>query len=191
MTQFILGSLDGFKTLGNNDRFNPVIFTTQAKKGFSHFKTVSPQSIEEARDFLSFIRMIGGQTDIYNSIKPFVNGTLRENNRPVQIFLMTDGVSTADKSLASSEIIKEITKGNSADTSIFGFATGKHTNSFLLDFLTYRNRGDSLILEEIEDSGQQLANYVDERSEIIVTDLSHRYNGAMQNEVFPKKLPHL
>lgn len=191
LEQFIAGTLDGLSTLGSNDGFNTVIFTVEGQKAFQSFQKISPEAIKTSKDFLSFYRFLGGQTDIYNSIKPYVHDAKRINNRPQQIFLMTDGVSTATQSPENSEIIKEITNGNNADISIFSFATGKHTNSFLVDFLTYRNRGDSLIIEEIEDSAKELTKFIDERAEIIVTDLSHRYNGSSEDDVFPKKLPHL
>ena len=191
LEQFISGTLNGLNTLGSNDGFNTVIFTTDAQKAFQSFQKISPEAIKISKEFLSFYRFLGGQTDIYNSIKPYIHDAKRVENRPQQIFLMTDGVSTASQSLKNSEIIKEITNGNNADISIFSFATGKHTNSFLIDFLTYRNRGDSLIIQEIEDSGKQLTEFIDDRAEIIVTDLSHRYNGSSTEDVFPKKLPHL
>ncbi|MCM8530391.1 MAG: hypothetical protein NE330_04455 [Lentisphaeraceae bacterium] len=191
LTEFVRGTLNSFSTLSANDRFNPVIFTVKATKGFDKFKEVSPESVKEARDFLSFFRILSGQTDVYNSIKPFVSDTVRENNRPIQIFLMTDGMSTVDDKKENPLLIKEITKDNNADISIFGFSCRENTNSFLMDFLAYRNRGDSLVLDQIENSNKDLTRYVSDRSEILVTDLMHRYSGSYPQDIFPKKLPHI
>jgi hypothetical protein len=191
LTEFVRGTINSFSSLNAKDRFNPVIFTTKATKAFPEFKEVSPESIKEARDFLSFFRIFSGRTDIYNSILPFINNTNRENNRPLQVFLMTDGVSTVEQSKESSQIIREITSNNKADISIFGFSCGDQNNSFLIDFLTFRNRGDSLIVDQVEKASTNLTRYITDRSEIIVTDLVSRYNGSYNQDIFPKKLPHL
>jgi hypothetical protein len=191
LRQFTKGTIDSYSTLRPNDRFNSVIFTTDADACFPTLANTNPENIKKATDFLSFFRLFGARTDIYNSVKPFINDTTRENLRPIQLFLLTDGVSTVEESMENSAIISQITKNNNADISVFGFSCAKHTNSFLIDFLTYRNRGDSLILDDIENGALKLSNYIAQRSEIIVTDLKHRYHGNHPEDIFPKKLPHI
>jgi len=189
LKQFTNGVSKGLQSLNPQDRFDIVVFSTKAHAYFKRFAQVRPTNIEKARGYLERTRTYG-KTDVYNSIKPYINDVIRENGRPIQLFLMTDGVSTVSESMENSALIQKITKNNRADVSVFGFSCGKDINSFLLDFLTFKNRGGSLIYREVDNASRHLSKYIKDRSEIIVTDLNYKFMGE-QNNIFPKKLPHL
>ncbi|MCM8540858.1 MAG: hypothetical protein NE328_11340, partial [Lentisphaeraceae bacterium] len=123
--------------------------------------------------------------------KPYVTDAAREENRPILLFVMTDGVSTVSESMENSQLIQKITESNKQNVSVFGFSCGDDINSFLLDFMTYRNRGDSLIINGTQGAANSLSNYINSRSQILVSDLNYRYMGKHKEDLFPKSLPHL
>ncbi|NQZ56975.1 MAG: VWA domain-containing protein [Lentisphaeraceae bacterium] len=190
LREFKIGVHKGLYSLNKNDRFDIVFFSTKAKAFFKTFNQATSKNIQLAQGFLKKSSNYG-KTDIYNSIKPYINDISRTNNRPIQLFLLTDGVSTVSKSMKDSALINKITQNNNADVSVFGFSCGPKNNSFLIDFISYRNRGDSLPQRKVQDSGQKLTSYIANYSKIIVADLKYKFMGKYKNNTFPKKLPHL
>ena len=189
LQEFKDGISAGIKSLAPNDRFEIVDFDTKSQTLFNSFKTPNAESLGKAQDFIDGFSS-GGLTDVFGSLRPFVD-TTRKYDRPLMLYLLTDGVSTVKESMQNSPLIKEITSVNKGMISIFGFSCGDNINSFLIDFLTYRNRGDSLIINGTDGAGPQLGQYINNRSEIIVSDLNYRYMGENKKDVFPKILPHM
>lgn len=190
LAQFKKGLTDGLQSLGAEDRFNVIDFTTKAVPCFPTITPNSLSAIAKATDFIGGMRSYG-KTDVYTSIKPYITETVRDNNRPILVFVMTDGVSTVSENMENSQLIHKITQENKEKISIFGYSCGDNINSFLLDFMTYRNRGDSMIINGLQGASGNLTRYINGRANIIVTDLVYRYMGNNQGDLFPKSLPHL
>ncbi|MCM8527484.1 MAG: VWA domain-containing protein [Lentisphaeraceae bacterium] len=190
LNEFKQGLLNGIQSLQPDDRFNVVDFTTEATPCFPGISPNSLDSLNKASEFISDLNSYG-KTDVYTSVKPFVTDAVREEGRPILLFVMTDGVSTVSESMENSQIIQKITESNEQNVSVFGFSCGDNINSFLLDFMTYRNRGDSLIINGTQGAANSLSSYIKSRSQILVSDLNYRYMGNHKDDLFPKSLPHL
>ena len=190
LDEFKAGLQEGIQTLLPEDRFNVIDFTTESAPCFTRLAPSILNNLNTASNFISKLSSYG-KTDVYTSIKPFITDAQRDGKRPILLFVLTDGVSTVKESMENSQLIHKITEGNKENVSVFGFSCGDDINSFLLDFMTYRNRGDSMIINGTAGASQNLARYIKARSKIIVSDLSYRYMGNNKNDLFPKSLPHL
>ena len=190
LRSFKRGLSSGLQSLNTKDRFNIIDFTTKPEPCFPRLTQNTLNSIKQGTDFIDDLNSYG-KTDVYSSLKPFVTDAVTEKKRPILLFLLTDGVSTVSESKENSEIIQKITESNKENVSVFGFSCGDDINSFLIDFLTYRNRGDSLIINGLNGAGESLGKYISARSEILVSNLNYRYMGQNKEDLFPKSLPHL
>ncbi|NIP98520.1 MAG: VWA domain-containing protein, partial [Akkermansiaceae bacterium] len=90
-----------------------------------------------------------GKTDVFTSLQS-VAAMERTQGRPVIAVLVTDGRPTMGM-VDSSDIIEEFTRVNDGGVSVFGFGGGRRVNRYLLDFLSYKNRGDSELVRELGD----------------------------------------
>ena len=190
LDNFKSGLTSGLQSLGTSDRFNIIDFTTKPEPCFPALTQNTLGNINQAAEFIDDLNSYG-KTDVYSSLKPFVTDAVTSENRPILLFLLTDGVSTVTESKENSEIIQKITESNKENVSVFGFSCGDDINSFLIDFLTYRNRGDSLIINGLQGAGDSLGKYIAARSKILVSNLNYRYMGQNKEDLFPKDLPHL
>jgi len=190
LSNFKKGLSSGLESLNTADRFNIIDFTTKSKPCFTGLTQNTLNSINQAAEFIEDLNSYG-KTDVYSSLKPYVTDAVSEKKRPILLFLLTDGVSTVSESKENSEIIQKITENNKENVSVFGFSCGDDINSFLIDFLTYRNRGDSLIINGLNGADTSLSKYISARSEILVSNLNYRYMGQNKEDLFPKNLPHL
>ncbi len=190
LTEFKNGLNSGILKLPVDDKFNVINFTTKPIPVFEQLSPNTLSNLAQADKFMASLRSYG-QTDVYNSIKPFVTENSRIDNRPLLLFFLTDGETTVTKNMENSEIIHNITKENKQNIAIFGFSCGDQNNSFLLDFISFRNRGNSLIVNKIEGASKDLEKFILDHSEILVSDLSYRYMGKNKQDTFPINLPHL
>jgi hypothetical protein len=83
-----------------------------------------------------------GNTDIYASLRELM-AMERKPVRPVVVILISDGLPTAGMK-DSAEIISAFTRDNGGAVSVFALATFDQANLYLLDMLSYMNRGDSV-----------------------------------------------
>lgn len=190
--------LDNFKKaliaclplLRPEDRFNIAVFRDKPKPLFSDWHSPTPEALKEAITFVN--RQVAvGTTDVYAGVAPYVTLDRADPGRPYLIFLVTDGKTTTGESLANNEFIRAITRDNKADASIFALSGGSNTNLFLLEFLSYSNRGVSLHMEDMDNASTRGQTYVSKLSEIIVANPECFFTGELNQDVYPKKLPHL
>ena len=115
----------------------------------------------------------------------------KEPKRPFLLLLISDGRTTAGLKLEDRELIGRVIREKNAGVSIFSFSAGAKANLFLMDFLSYMNRGFSQHVEKRENTSRLLADYIATLSDIIIADLTYKITGDLQAEIYPKLLPHL
>ena len=190
LEHFKAAVLESLQYLNRQDRFNVVTFKDRPHKLFQRYTQVADRTLDQARTFLrSMVR--GGMTDVYGGLAPFVGTTERATERPLIIFLMTDGKSTVKNKLDNETIIRQIVRINQAHVSIYTFSAGESANRFLLDFLAYSNRGASLHEEQLKDFKGLLVRFINEHSDLIVADLEYQLSGGTEGTIYPRNLPHL
>jgi Mg-chelatase subunit ChlD len=190
LNQFVRGLSLALDYLQPEDRFNVVAFRENPQPLFDTCVPVTAERLDQARGFLRELSS-RGKTDVYAGVAPFVTPPRRDETRPLLIFLLTDGRTTTGHELANNEFIRRVTQENRAAASIFSFSAGDNSNLFLMDYLSYKNRGFSLHIAELDGSATELTTYVGGLTDIIVADLACRVTGKLGEEVYPRQLQHL
>ncbi len=128
--------------IGKEDRFNIIRFSDRAELCFDDWASVSPQTLQQAATYISQMQS-AGETDIFASIRTLLE--LRQTSgRPLIALLVTDGRSTTGVT-QSSNIIGEFTKLNDGAVSVMAMGTVTTANRYLLDLLSYCNRGTAFV----------------------------------------------
>lgn len=140
-----------------------------------------------ARAFLSELRAYG-KTDVFSSLQ-WLTQRDAAPDRPVLAMVITDGVPTRGV-MDTREILDRFTRGNRGRISVFSLGGGRRVNRLLLDFLSYRNRGRSLVSEEKNALKASIRRMVRETSRPVLADLSAQFTGD-RVQVYPKRLGHL
>ncbi|MFW6414503.1 MAG: VWA domain-containing protein, partial [Verrucomicrobiota bacterium] len=172
------------------DRFNIVNFRESPQSLFDGYEPVNPENIQRARGQLRRIRRYG-KTDVYTGLAPFVGEEEREPDRPLTVFLLTDGQSTVPNKMDDQSLLRRIEKSNRRQVSIYSASYGGKINRYLLDLLAYTNKGYHLYRENLDEFENDLLNYVRSHSTIVAADLEYTATGEVADELYPKSLPHL
>jgi len=125
------------------DRFNIVKFSGAAEFCFPDWSPVEPAALEKASSFIDTMRS-EGQTDILASVRA-LQTLPRTPGRPQIAIVITDGRATAGIT-ESTEIIGAFTRMNNGVCSVFTLGTHGRANSYLLDLLSFCNRGASVVV---------------------------------------------
>jgi hypothetical protein len=189
-TNFTYAIKKGIENLSPQDRFNIVTFNIKDRRCFPNYSPASEENIAIALEFLDKTKR-GGKTDVYKSLRPYI-AQRTQSRYPRIIYLASDGNTTTRGGIEGVEIISKITQDNQARTSIFSISNGDDTSPFLLDLLTLRNRGFSILQEEPKGSGLMFENFIKTYSDTVVSKLHYRFSSQIDHdEIFPRELPHL
>lgn len=170
------------------DRFDLLSFRDTTERLFGAWTPLTTVNRSIAAGYIE--RLVArGRTDVYASLEQ-VLALEKESSRPVIAVLVTDGRPTMGM-VDSSDIIEAFTRASAGSVSMFCVGGGARVNRFLLDLLGYKNRGDALVVEDsrnIPDAVQELARQV---SRPVLTDLTYRFSGIPDEDIFPRTLTHL
>lgn len=177
------GLVKALETLGAEDRFNVVEFRDSAIRCFDDWAPVDPGHLRRAREFIG--RMVAtGNTDIFGSLDDLLK-LPRKAGRPVIMMVVSDGVATVglrDRSL----IIEAFSDANRGAVSVFTVGTYPGVNAYLLDLLSYRNRGDTEIVKTGRwDIPETIGRRVHEVSRPVLSDVRFRFAGQTWCEAYP------
>ncbi|MDA0989722.1 MAG: VWA domain-containing protein [Verrucomicrobia bacterium] len=136
--------LQGLTTLGPDDRFNIVSFSDAARYCFETWVPNSDANRRRATEFIDAMRS-EGSTDIYESIRTLAD-VERQPGRPVIVFLVTDGHATTGLTDGDA-IIRRFSAENDGAVSVFTMGTIKTAYTYMLDLLSYCNRGETYLPE--------------------------------------------
>jgi len=139
------GLVNCLSVLGPKDRFNIMAFRDTTQTCFSDWAPVSEANLSRAKDFIGALKS-AGETDIYASIRKVLE-LPRTQGRPVVVLLVTDGMSTTGLTRSSS-IIGQFTRLNDGALSVIAMGTVRSANHYLLDLLSYCNRGYSFVVTQ-------------------------------------------
>ena len=169
--------------LGSKDRFNVVEFRDAARLCFPEWADVNPDTLQRAYDFIAQMKSTGN-TDIFGSMRELL-AMPRRAGRPVIMMVVSDGVATVgltDRSL----IIEAFSQENKGATSVFTLGTFPGVNAYLLDLLSYRNRGDTFI---VRTGRWDIPNAIEKRarevSHPVLSDVKFRFGGQTYCDAYP------
>lgn len=137
------GLKESLGCIAAGDRFNIASFRDDATFCFGNeWATPSRENFEKAIAFIDSLES-RGDTDLFRSLQSLL--TLpRDPSRPMIAVVVTDGKATAGMT-ASSRIIGEFSKLND-DMSLYVLGTQAKANAYLLDLLSFCNRGRQSIV---------------------------------------------
>lgn len=177
------GMLKALDLLAPGDRFNVVEFRDSVSRCFETWATVDPDNLQQAREFIGRMESVGN-TDIFDSLKDLL-GTPRKPGRPVILMVVSDGVATTgltDHSL----IIEAFSQVNRGAVSVFTVGTYPGVNAYLLDLLSYRNRGDTFVVKTGRwDIPSAIEDRVREVARPVLSDVRFRFSGQTYCEAYP------
>ena len=169
--------------VGEHDRFNVVSFQEKPTFCFPDWQPRTPEAIEKAKAFSAAL-VSGGNTDILGSLQS-LRRLKSTPGRPMVVFLVSDGRSTIGLT-DSTDIIGRFTRDNEGTMSVYTLGTIASANSFLLDMLSYCNRGDVRVVTrgrwDIPDAMAQMAK---EASQPVLADVRFRLAEGSGFEVYP------
>jgi len=178
-----LGMARALDALGSKDRFNVVEFRDAARLCFPEWADVNPDTLQRAYDFIAQMKSTGN-TDIFGSMRELL-AMPRRAGRPVIMMVVSDGVATVgltDRSL----IIEAFSQENKGATSVFTLGTFPGVNAYLLDLLSYRNRGDTFI---VRTGRWDIPNAIEKRarevSHPVLSDVKFRFGGQTYCDAYP------
>lgn len=182
------GLLRCLAQIGPRDRFNVVGFRDTVMRCFPDWAPATAENLEAARGFVRALES-KGNTDIYASLRELLAMPAKPV-RPVIVLLISDGLPTAGMR-DSASIIAAFTRANAGAVSAFALATFDQANLYLLDMLSYMNRGDSAVARRgrwsIPEGLDTLATGV---SRPVLSDMRFRFSETAA-EVVPALTPNL
>ena len=190
LNEFKQGVLAALPKLTPKDRFQIVAFRDKPSHLFQKLESPTEANVRKAVEFVSALHRTGS-TDIYSAIEPYACGTYKTEGRPLLIFLASDGEVNYGRIIDSRMLVNSVSNRNQDRASIFTFSCGGKMNTFLLDLLAYRNRGEYLKVGAVDKARFDLEKYIDSVADIIVADIGYQVSSELADGVFPKKLPNL
>lgn len=192
MQSYRRGLSNAIKTLNTGDRFNIVTF----RESFSYcfpdtWAAPTPENYRKAEEFIKGVHAYGN-TDLFASMKALAE-LPRDPRRPMIVFVITDGVATSGL-VRNAEIISEFSQLNNGMMSVYMFGTRSNSNAYLLDMLTYCNRGNfSLPSRTLSswDIPDKMQEEVEKIRNPLMGDIMVVFDSASAAEVYPQNTPNL
>lgn len=174
-------------TLNPVDRFNIVTFRDKPFYLRPQMLPVNSQSENDVRILLGTLRTRGA-TDLYGTLSPLM-ALQPAPGRLLLLCLMSDGKPT-EGIVDSGEIINKISAVNNNRATLLAFG-GPTANQYLLDLISFRNRGHSQFATKIGEMEENFANLYTEFSDPLLMNLQFQFSGADAKQAFPQVLPHM
>ena len=193
MTQRMLntcreGLIDLLRGLSADDRLELAAFREDVETCFGGFRAADPLTKARATAFIDRMEA-RGKTDVYASLDALTRMP-RDPGRPLICVLITDGRPTTGL-VDSSQIIEGFTRANRGTVSVFALGGGTRVNRFLLDLLSYRNRGDARVVQDRRDIPAALDTVAREISRPVMINLRYFVTGISEEAMVPETLTHL
>ncbi len=166
------------------DRFNVVVFRDTPSFFRPEPVLAAPDNKAAATAFLTGLKA-GGETDVFRAVQPIVQSPT--NGMPGMVILVTDGRPTKGF-IDARTIINELTADNARRVPVFAFGGGNTVNAYLLDLLTYLNRGESYLIQDLDRYSGEIAKQCGRIDAPVLINCRANYSGIEPNSVYPREL---
>ncbi len=126
------------------------------------------------------------RTDIYGAFLETIQKQASMN--PSYIIFLSDGRPTQGV-VSTTRLITEIARINQKARSIFSFSGGTRVNRYLLDFLSYQNRGWSEYALRTHEIKKRISELYDKIRNPLLINVNYQLSGLNEGQSFPKDLP--
>ena len=182
------GLRDAIARLNPGDRFEIMSFQERPRRCFAQW---TPWDMVQAGRANFFIDRMSssGKTDLFLALEQVLQFP-RDPARPALALVVTDGRPTTGLQ-DYFEIMQRFTEGNEGRFSMFSVGSGPQVNRFLLDFLSYANRGGSTVIESRDALAEGIERASLEIGRPVLTDLRYRFSGLEEQNLYPRRITHL
>lgn len=178
------GMTNALALVGPKDRFNVIGFRDKVERPFYEWREPTPVALARAREFIAGMKS-RGDTDIYTPMIAFLKEQ-RQPSRPMIVFVVSDGVPTTGVT-DSTRIIEEFSRLNKGEVSVFSLGTSGSANTYLLDLLSYRNRGDTFVVTTGRwDIPSTIVSRMRGFSRPVLADVKTTFTSADKVESYPR-----
>lgn len=168
------------------DRFNVIVFRDSPAPFQEDLVYATEEAKAAARAYLASLQS-RGETDVYKAMQPVLTQTPRAGV-PSIVVVLSDGRPTTGIR-DGRDIINGLTNENNDRNTIFAFGGGRTVNQPLLDLLSYRNKGEARVVDDIALIDRALPEFFDQLNDPLLVDLNADFGRINDSEVYPKDVP--
>jgi Ca-activated chloride channel family protein len=173
--------------LNQDDQFNIIPFSHEARRFREGLVAASPENVEAARQFADELKATGG-TNINDALLAALDAAgSPDADRPYLIVFLTDGQPTIGVTQPD-EILSNVAAKNANRVRLFVFGVGHDVNTILLDTLAERNRGTREYVEPAEDLELKLSSFYRKVSDPVLAELSLDFRDLNVYDMYPANL---
>jgi len=185
LAQFEKGLEYSLKHLNPDDRFNIIVFKNKTVFFSPTSLKGDAENIKNALDFIHELKS-WSTTDIYGALRTSIH--LNDPFVPSYRVVMTDGFPTTGI-VDAMQVINEISRINDNKISIFTFGGGADVDPYMLDFVAFKNRGWSTVVNREHYMGRELTRFYDEIKDPLLLNVRYYVSGLNDTEIFPQTMP--
>jgi len=174
--------------LSPEDRFNLYLLQSGVTQLFDESQAATPFNLARARGRLAQTRP-QGRGDLFAGLNMLLASADAADRLRIGV-VVTDGIPSLSIE-ESSTYIERFTRTNRGEMSVFTVGVGRQVNRYLLDFLSFRNRGDSLVTEQTVQIGEALRRTLRGIRRPLLRHLTYRFADGDRLWVYPESLTHL
>jgi len=179
------GIIYSLKHLNPDDRFNIFVFKDKNIPFSPASLANTAENINNALDFLKGQKS-WSTTDLYGALRASID--LKNPFVPSYRVVMTDGFPTTGI-IDARRVINEISKINDNKVSIFTFGGGTSADPYMLDFIAFKNRGWSTVVDREYFMGREFSKFYDEIKDPLLLNVRYYVSGLEPLEIFPQTMP--
>jgi Ca-activated chloride channel homolog len=86
-------------------------------------------------------------------------------------------------------VINEISRNNDNKISFFTFGGGADVDPYMLDFIAFKNRGWSTVVDREYFMGREFSRFYDEIKDPLLLNVRYYVSGLDTQEIFPQTMP--
>ena len=168
-------------SLGSQDRFRIIDFSTDVRTFGNGFTPVTRRNIDEANRYLDDLRP-EGSTNISGALEEALEGRTDENRIPI-IFFVTDGEPTVGE--RNADRIAALAARLRGRARVFTFGVGADVNAGLVEQLALDGRGTAQFVRPDESVERSVSLVATRITNPVVTDVRVRAEGVRLTKLHP------
>jgi len=183
--QFEDGLIYSVKHLNPDDRFNIFVFKDKSMPLSPSSLSPTTANINKAINFLAD-QKTWSTTDIFDALRTSIN--LQNPFVPSYRVFMSDGFPTTGI-IDARHVINQISQLNDNKVSIFTFGGGSDVDPYMLDFIAFKNRGWSSVVDREHFMGREFGKLYDEIKDPLLLNVRYYVSGVDDQQIFPQTMP--
>ncbi len=185
LSQFEKGLIYSLKHLNPDDRFNILVFKDKTIPLSPTSLSNDPDNIKDAIDFLHDLKS-WSTTDIYDALRASIDS--KDPFVPSYRVFMSDGFPTKGI-IDTRQVINAISRINDNKVSIFTFGGGADVDPYMLDFIAFKNRGWSTVVDRDFFIGREFNRFYNEIKDPLLLNVRYYVSGLNEKQIFPQTMP--